>query len=35
MVELPQKYLKLEKGTKQGDPIFAYSFILVLEIAFF
>ena len=23
-------YFKLEKGTRQGDPIFAYLFILVL-----
>ena len=28
------KYLKLEKDIKQGDPISAYLFILVLEIAF-
>ena len=28
------KYFKLEKGTRQGDPIPAYLFILVLEIAF-
>ena len=26
------KYFKLENGTRQGDPIFAYQFILVLEI---
>ena len=29
-----RKYFKLEKGTRQGDPISAYLCILVLEIAF-
>ena len=28
------KYFKLEKGARQGDPIPAYLFILVLEIIF-
>ena len=28
------KYFKLQEGTKQGHPISAYLFILVLEIAF-
>ena len=28
------KYVKLQKGTSQGDPISAYLFNLVLEIAF-
>ena len=28
------KYFKLEKGTRQGEPISAYLFILVLEIVF-
>ena len=27
-------YFKLERGTRQGNPISAYLFILVLEIAF-
>ena len=27
-------YLKLERGTRQGYPILAYLFILVLEVAF-
>ena len=28
------KYFKLDKGTRQGDPISAYLFIVVLEIVF-
>ena len=27
-------YFKLERGTRQGNPILAYLFILVLEVAF-
>ena len=27
-------YFKLERGTRQGDPILAYLFILALEVAF-
>ena len=29
------KYFKLEKGTRQDDPISSYLFILVLEIVSF
>ena len=29
-----KKYFKLDKGTRQGDPISVYLFILVLEIVF-
>ena len=32
--ETTTNYFKLEKGTRQGDPISAYLFILVLEIVF-
>ena len=28
------KYFKLERGARQGDPVSAYIFILVLEISF-
>ena len=28
------KYFKLQKDTRQGDPVSAYLFLLVLEIAF-
>ena len=32
--ETTTKYFKLQKGTRQGNPISLYLFILVLEIAF-
>ena len=28
------KYFKLERGKRQGDPIYAYLFIIVLEVVF-
>ena len=28
-------YFKLERGTRKGDPISAYLFILALEVVFF
>ena len=31
----PTPYFKLERGTKEGDPISAYLFILALEVVFF
>ena len=32
--EKTSKYFKLERGTRQGDPISAYLFIIVLEVVF-
>ena len=32
--QITMKYFKLERGTRQGDRISAYLFILVLEVVF-
>ena len=32
--QITMKYFKLERGTRQGDQISAYLFILVLEVVF-